>query len=172
MKGSQDRCAGAFPVPGHDHGRCLSAILYDAEATCRQGGLRLTTIRRRVLEIVAASHAAIGAYDIIERLAEGGRPPAPMTVYRALDFLIRHRLVHRLASLNAYVACRCPTAEHGVQFLICRQCGTIGEISDARVDRAIGEAASASGFAVVAPVVELAGLCRGCRDAPDADAAD
>lgn len=153
-----------FPRADHDHHRCLSAILADAERLCHARKVRLTAQRRRVLEIVAERHGAIGAYEIIDRLADDGRRPAPITVYRALDFLIGQGFVHRLASLNAYVACCNASAEHGAQFLICRRCGTIGEMTSTGVHQAIVGAASDLGFAVAAPIVEIAGLCVDCRD--------
>jgi len=153
----------AFPAPGHDHRQCVATLLAAAERLCTARKARLTEGRRRVLEIVAASHAAIGAYDIIDRLAERGRRPAPVTVYRALDFLIDQGLVHRLASVNAYVACAHPRNDHGAQFLICECCRTVAEISSAAVDHAIVDGADAAGFDVSMPVVEVAGVCVNCR---------
>ena len=154
-----------FPSADHDHETCVAEILAEAEQLCRERKARLTERRRRVLEIVAESHAAIGAYDIIDRLAAAGGRPAPITVYRALDFLMTHGLVHRLASLNAYVGCPRAGAEHGAQFLICRQCGTIGELADPAVARVIVGAAADVGFEVAAPLVEIAGTCLNCRRA-------
>jgi len=153
-----------FPGADHDHHGCVHAILADAERLCRERGARLTEGRRRVFEIVAERHGAIGAYEIMDCLADGDRRPAPVTVYRALDFLIEQGLVHRLASLNAYVACTHAPAEHGAQFLICGRCGTVGELADGKVDRAIAKAASDVDFAVAAPVVEVAGICIHCRE--------
>ena len=69
----------------------------------RRGAQRLTPIRRKVLEALAASHKPLGAYDIMD--AVGGPRPAPITVYRALEFLIALGLVHRIASRNAFLAC-------------------------------------------------------------------
>jgi Fur family zinc uptake transcriptional regulator len=166
MKGT-----ATFPRSDHDHANCVAAILTDAEDVCAGRKVRLTLQRRRVLEIVAESHAAIGAYEILEHLARGGKRPAPVTVYRALDFLMAHGLVHRLASLNAYIACPRPGAHDGAQFLICKRCGTIGELCDRSVHRAIANAASDVGFAVSAPVVEVAGLCLDCRHDGRFDAA-
>jgi Fur family zinc uptake transcriptional regulator len=153
----------AFPAPGHDHRQCVATLLAAAERLCNARKARLTEGRRRVLEIVAASHSAIGAYDIIDRLAERGRRAAPVTVYRALDFLIDQGLVHRLASVNAYVACARPSDDHGAQFLICKRCRAVAEISSAAVDHAIVDGAGAAGFDISAPVVEVAGLCLNCR---------
>lgn len=159
-----------FPAAQHDHRRCIHAILDNAEAVCDAHGARLTDQRRRVLRIVADSHGAVGAYDILERLVEDGKRPAPVTVYRALDFLMEHGLVHRLASLNAYMACLHPGAAHGAQFLICQRCGMIGELADAGVGRAVAAAAAHVGFSVTVPVVEVAGLCARCRQESRADA--
>ena len=87
----------------HDHSHCVSDALRAADALCARSGARLTALRRRVLELVWQSHRPLGAYDILGVLSsEDGRRAAPPTVYRALDFLLEHGLIHRLASLNAY----------------------------------------------------------------------
>jgi Fur family zinc uptake transcriptional regulator len=152
----------SFPDRSHDHEQCMEEAFRRAECLCADKGLRLTPLRRAVLEIVWQSHSPIGAYDILEKLREAGRRAAPMTVYRALDFLMDNRFVHRLASQNAYLGCDHPEEAHRGQFLICRICGVVGELSDSRITAAIGETAAEAGFAVEAPVVEVAGLCRGC----------
>ncbi len=145
----------------------MAAVLATADRLCADRGVRLTSQRRRVLEIIAASHTAIGAYQIMDRLSPQQRRPAPVSVYRALDFLIAQRLVHRLASRNAYVACVAPRAPHGAQFLICRRCGTIGEVCNNHVEDAIAQAAHGADFAMTACLVEVEGLCASCsREMP------
>jgi len=158
-----------FPRVDHDHTSCIDAILSAAAERCAVRKVRLTEQRRRVLEIIAQSHTAIGAYEIMERLSSNGKRPAPITVYRALDFLIQQELVHRLATLNAYVACSKAITDHGAQFLICNRCGMIGEFSSQAVDRAIFAAAEDVGFVVSSPVIEVAGLCLNCRSLPHDD---
>ena len=76
-----------FPKPDHDHGRCASDAIAHAETICASRKERLTPIRRRVLEALLATHLPLGAYELIDRLAVRGARPAPITVYRALDFL-------------------------------------------------------------------------------------
>ncbi|NAT18288.1 Fur family transcriptional regulator, partial [Pseudomonas syringae pv. actinidifoliorum] len=95
----------------HDHSHCVHSALAEAETLCTQQGLRLTTLRRRVLELVWQSHKPLGAYDILAVLSEeDGRRAAPPTVYRALDFSSwKNGLVHRIASLNAFTGCNHPT---------------------------------------------------------------
>lgn len=156
-----------FAAPGHDHHACAGETLRRAEAICAARGARLTDIRRKVLAALAADHAPAGAYDVIERLAgEGGRPPAPITVYRALDFLLAQGLAHRIESRNAYVAC---THEHvgetsgPVVFLICEHCGAVGEAATPEFAKALESLALSSGFHPRAPVIEVSGECAHCR---------
>lgn len=154
----------------HDHaaGNCLKSTLALADAVCSEAGVRLTAIRRQVLEIIAASSAPIGAYAIIDALAAASqRRPAPMTVYRALDFLMDHALVHRLASRNAYLAC---DHSHGhdatVAFLLCEQCSRVDEIADVRLDNFLDAQAKARGFSSKRRLIEISGICQSCAVAP------
>jgi Fur family zinc uptake transcriptional regulator len=146
----------------HDHARCVRGALAEATRLCAERGARLTDQRRRVLELVWSSHEPIGAYDILARLADEGRRAQPPVVYRALDFLMAEGLVHRLASLNAYVGCALPARPHVGQFLICRACGIAAEIADARVTRALHASAGRLGFAISKVAIEVAGHCARC----------
>lgn len=149
-----------FPTPHHDHGRCVAQALAAAEEECRRRGARLTDIRRRVLELVWRSHAPIGAYGLLEALGKA----APPTVYRALDFLLAHGLIHRIEKLNAFVGCAHPGHAQAGQFLLCRQCGTAFEMNDETIERAVALAAQAQGFQVAALTVEAEGTCANCRE--------
>jgi Fur family transcriptional regulator, zinc uptake regulator len=149
-------------MPHHDHARCTQSIVGHAEKTCAAKGARLTEQRREVLVCVAENHSGVGAYDIIDRMAAKGSRPAPATVYRALDFLQAHNLVHRIESRNAFVACvehhdGAPTA-----LLICDACGNVSEILDRGPADGLAAAARQQGFAVKHAVVELTGTCLHC----------
>jgi Fur family transcriptional regulator, zinc uptake regulator len=149
---------------GHDHRHCIADALARAEAVCRRSGGKLTEIRRRVLEIVWASHRPVGAYDILETLsAERGRV-APPTVYRALDFLVGQGLVHRIDRLNAFIGCPRPDEPHSSAFLLCRACGQVAELETDALDAALAAIAQERGFTVENRTVELAGLCVACAD--------
>ena len=151
-----------FPPPGHDHARCIEEALREAREVCEAHRVRFTALRERVLEIVWQSHRPLGAYTILDTLAGEGRSPAPPTVYRALDFLLEQGLVHRLASLNAFIGCARPGHPGTGQFLICRDCGAAAELNDAGIEREIGRSASARGFAAHHHTIEVSGLCRNC----------
>jgi Fur family zinc uptake transcriptional regulator len=153
-----------FPAPDHDHSRCASAALAHAEAHCAARSQRLTPMRRHVLEALLASHKPLGAYEIIERLADEHRP-APISIYRALDFLCENGLVHRIESRNAFVAC---VHDHGgdalVVFLICERCGAVGEAPGEMAADALKASARAAGFVPKSPLIEIAGVCSHCRE--------
>ena len=155
--------ANPFPAAEHDHGDCIEQALATAEKICRERGLRLTRIRRRVLELVWNSHKPVGAYDILEVLGRDGKRSAPPTVYRALDFLIEADLVHRLDSLNAYVGCAHPHSAHTGQFLICRDCRSVAELDDKEISAVVDRKASELGFSAVRQMLEIQGLCPECR---------
>jgi Fur family transcriptional regulator, zinc uptake regulator len=153
------------PHHAHDHSRCVTAALDAAEQLCSRDGVRFTSLRKRVLELVWQSHRPLGAYDILDTLArEDGRRAAPPTVYRALDFLLEQGLVHRIASLNAFIGCTSPEHRHQGQFLICRNCHVALELDQARIHQAIDESARAVDFSVESETVEITGLCGQCKD--------
>jgi hypothetical protein len=97
-KASRDLPA-IFPDPDHDHDRCSTDAMAVAEVLCLERGQRLTPIRRKVLAALLGSHKPLGAYEIIDRLAPKGPRPAPITAYRALEFLRENGLV--IASVRA-----------------------------------------------------------------------
>ena len=163
---------GRAPEPGfvakeHDHRSCVAGALDLAGTLCAQRGVRLTALRSRILELVWASHRPVGAYEILDALRDGGRPAAPPTVYRALDFLVEQGLVHRVQSLNAFVGCRSPASSHGGEIMVCSACGEAAELSGGMVADAAGRRAAEAGFRVERHTIELFGLCPSCRDAGD-----
>jgi len=146
----------------HDYASDPDAALKAADQYFQDAGLRFTPLRRRVFEIILRSGKPIGAYDILERLRDHGKIAAPISVYRVLDFLIEQRFVHRLATINAYMACVTPEDPHAAQFLICQCCGSVTEISDTVIDKAIAEGAKTADFQVSYPLVEIMGICAHC----------
>lgn len=155
----------AFRV--HDHSHCAEGILAEAEALSERDGARLTPVRRRALEILLSSHRAMGAYEVLERLAGDGFGNQPPVAYRALEFLVAHGLAHRIRRLNAFAACMCPGTDHRPTFFICHACNAVAEAPADAVARAMDYAASAIGFAVERMSIEAVGLCPACREVPN-----
>jgi Fur family transcriptional regulator, zinc uptake regulator len=152
----------AFPPERHDHAHCVADALSMAARVCAERDGRLTPIRRRVLELVWSSHRPVGAYDILASLQGDGRSAAPPTVYRALEFLMEHGLVHRIESLNAFVGCADPRNSHAGQFFICENCRSAAEVTDTKLAEALAGCAQRLGFAVKSQTVEFRGLCPAC----------
>jgi len=163
QNGASGEAQGArFPVARHDHAACVSDALAHSDALCRERSLRLTPNRRQVLEALVADHKPLSAYDIADRIDWQGRRGGPVQVYRALRFFEDLGLVHRIESLNAFVACSHYEEDHGAQFLVCTDCGRVAEASDRGVKREIGKLARQAGFEVHDPVIEIRGLCPDC----------
>ncbi len=152
---------GAFSCT--DHRRCIESALGRAASICESRGARLTELRRRVLELVWSGHRPLGAYELLETLRRERPGAAPPTIYRALEFLLEQGLVHRIESLNSFVGCAMPGTSNVCQFLICRGCGIAAEISDGRIEEAIGASAAEAGFAVSRRTIEVEGLCPHCQ---------
>ena len=147
----------------HNHAHCTQEALEQAELSCTDKGLKLTTLRKEVLAIVWQTHKPVGAYDVLEKLRTRGQKPSPPTAYRALDFLVEARLIHRLESLNSYIGCPAPDEHHQGQFLICTQCRGVAEIEDLRIVKAIDATAASIGFNANRQTIEITGLCDACE---------
>jgi Fur family zinc uptake transcriptional regulator len=130
--------------------------------------LRLTPIREQVLRLLAENSRPVKAYDLLEMMQSQVGSNAPPTVYRALDFLLEHGFIHRLASINAYVACHHPNVSHSVPFLICDGCQNAIELEDDSIAERLIAKAGSLGFKTRAQVLEVHGLCRDCSRNTDA----
>lgn len=133
-----------------------------AAEICSRRGAQLTELRRRVLALVLEADGPLTAYQLLDLLRQTRKGAVPPTVYRALDFLLQHRLVHKLERLNAFVPCIEGGHEHPAQFLICGECGTVTEIEDRAAADAIEHAAEREGFHPRNTVVEIEGTCAAC----------
>lgn len=153
----------------NDHQHCIDEALIKAEAICGAQGAKLTTLRRHVLLLIWQNHKPLGAYTLIDMLADTEkRRVAPPTVYRALEFLLELGLIHRINSLNAYIGCTNPDLHLDPQglstnyFLICNQCQDSQEIIDATLADNISEVSGHTGFKAQKQWLEVTGLCEKC----------
>lgn len=142
----------------------LSDQLNAAQHWCLARGEKLTDIRRDVLSLLLSHGHSMKAYDILSELQQSRPTAAPPTVYRALDFLLQVGLIHRLDSLNAFVACPefALTHHHGV-LLVCENCHGVTEIADAPWMSHLTDAVAALGFAPGHQELEIKGLCSACQ---------
>jgi Fur family transcriptional regulator, zinc uptake regulator len=133
-----------------------------AEEICDRRGAQLTELRRSVLSLILSSAKPETAYQLLDRLKEMHKGAVPPTIYRALDFLMAQKLIHKIERLNAFIPCTDTGHPHSVQFLICRECGTVTEIEDRSAVRAVAAAAEREGFHPSETIVEIEGTCAAC----------
>lgn len=143
-----------------DH--AVAHALEQAEIQCTKAGESLTPLRRRVLELLLARHGPAKAYDLLDDLRLQQVNAKPPTIYRALEFLVRLGLAHRIESLNAFIACDVGSCDRSTVFLICEQCGAAVEVDAGHALVDLREAAGRAGFALKRTVIEAAGRCAAC----------
>ncbi len=143
--------------------RVIEAQLEAAAKACSDQGAQLTELRRSVLSLILEAESPLTAYQLLDRLKAMRKGAVPPTIYRALDFLIEQRLIHKVERLNAFIPCTQADHHHqAVQFLICRRCGTVAEIEDRAVSKALEHAAEREGFHPGSATVEVDGTCAAC----------
>jgi Fur family zinc uptake transcriptional regulator len=148
----------------HDHAHAdTAAVLAAAQAICTEAGESFTPLRRRVLELLVERHAPAKAYDLLSGLGGEAGPAKPPTVYRALEFLMRMGLVHRIESVNAFVACDVGACSRAKIFMICEHCGAAEEVDAGHADHDLQAAAAARRFLIKQAIFEATGSCARCR---------
>ena len=151
------------PHSHHHHHDDAKGFVAAVELASEERGLRLTPLRKEVLELIAAAGKPVKAYDLLDQLRDKHGNAAPPTVYRALDFLLEHGFIHKLESINAFVSCHHPAEAHQVPFLICDVCSSAQEVCDERVAELIEAQAKAMGFRPQAQTLEVHGICKQCH---------
>ena len=148
----------------HNHQLCMTKTLQSAEKICMDKGVRLTAIRRRILELICSSHKAIGAYELLDLFREEDLKAKPITIYRALDFLMEAGLVHKVESLNAFIGCLQAETTHQTVILICDECKNAYELEASPVFQTIFEMSKEVKFTPKFLTMELHGLCYLCTE--------
>ena len=149
----------------HDHKHCATSVLHHADQLKAEKGLRMTPVRRATLEILLSEQKALGAYDVLKKLAEQGFGNQPPVAYRALEFLVENGLAHKVRRLNAFAACTRPETNHRPVFLICSECDAVAEAPFEGVQSALTEIALSEGFQIERANVEILGVCPVCQEA-------
>ena len=140
-----------------------------AESLCARRGLRLTRVRRLVLDFLLKAKVPFKAYDILDALRHGApKALTPASIYRSLDYLLQEGLVHRVGTLNAYVACAetceesCKERHAPVFMLVCPGCRKSRELNDPDLYQTIFSTMQRQGFMLQGDTVELTGICPRC----------
>lgn len=123
----------------------------------------LTKNQALVYQALQKAEGPLSAYTILDNLRDKGFR-APLQVYRALEKLLDYGMVHRLESINAFVACVHPQCHaHGlIAFAICEKCGQVTEFSEPVVEQSVDQWSRQNGFHASKTTLELRGLCASC----------
>ncbi len=149
-------------IKPHHHRDCVDKALKNAQQICTQKNLKLTPIRARVLELIWQSHKPIKAYDLLAKLSDSNHIEKPPTVYRALEFLMSHKFIHRIESCNAYIGCEYGEEHHDSQFFICDQCEQVKEVREPKLNQTLLETSEKQGFIPYQTSIEIHGTCAKC----------
>jgi len=138
-------------------------LVKQIEDICAARGVRLTTQRKRVFELICASPKASSAYELLEELKQTEPQAKPPTVYRALDFLLEQGFIHRVESTNSYIQCgSCNAHKHYSHMLICDKCSNVIELVDDSLVALLVNNAEERGFTITNHVIESHGVCKSC----------
>ena len=116
-----------------------------------------------VLKVLRKAGEPMTAYTLLEKLKKSGINSAPI-VYRALDVLMKKRMVHKIKELGAYVACDCSADHaHAVSVItVCNDCKDVEELHDHAVIHQL-ENLRKSGIRLTEhAVIELPITCNAC----------
>ncbi len=138
-------------------------VLERLKAYCSEKGMRYTPSRQLTLDIISANERPIGAYAIIEEMGKVTHKPKPTTVYRAIEFLQKNGFIHKIESLNAFVACEFGQTHDGSQFIVCRDCGAVEEIHSCHLPKDLKKQVEAVGFKIDCWNTEIHGVCQQCQ---------
>jgi len=133
------------------------------EEICTTRGVRLTSQRKRVFELICSSKKASSAYELLEKLKTSEPQAKPPTVYRALDFLMEQGFIHRVESSNSFISCcSCNAHKHFFHLLICDKCNDVIELQDDGLVATLERNAEKHEFEIINHVIESHGICKTC----------
>lgn len=143
-------------------------LLAQVESICQQRNVRLTPQRLEVLRLIAYQYSAISAYDLLDLLRISEPHAKPPTIYRALDFLLEQRFIHRVESANSYVVCHhIEEHSHTSALFICDRCGQVTERQTEGIEAILQKLTQSVNFTLRHSVVEAHGLCKTCQEVTD-----
>lgn len=147
----------------HNHSACRHEALHEAADICAAQEVKLTPIRKRVLELVWQTHKPVKAYDLLAQLQREMPAAKPPTIYRALDFLLEQRLIHKLQRLGAFIGCHAPkTGGESCYFLLCTRCEEAQEMQHEATRQSLAEGIRRHQFLPQRVTLEVEGICKGC----------
>ena len=132
------------------------------EKLCKSNNLKLTALRKQVLELILSKKGLVKAYDLLDDLKKIQPNAKPPTIYRSLDFLEENGFIHKLQSLNAFIKCAHPKEHDNCYFLICKKCDNIEEVWSSKIDKVVSNTSMEKNFSPKNVTIEISGICHNC----------
>lgn len=145
------------------HSKCVNETIVKAREICDKNNFNLTELREKILEIIFRDHKPVKAYDVLKELEKEGISDKPPTIYRALDFFIKNKIIHKIHSLNSYFVCSHLGKHSDCHFLICKKCNKIEECCNQKLTNSIKSSSSDNEFFIEDSNVEILGICKNCQ---------
>ncbi|MWN31489.1 MULTISPECIES: zinc uptake transcriptional repressor Zur [unclassified Gilliamella] len=139
-------------------------LIEKIETLCKKRGIKLTTQRRTVLDIMLTANKAMSAYDLLDLLKASEPQAKPPTIYRALEFLLEQGFIHKVESSNSYIICpHFQDPEHISILFICDKCQQIIEKHSEQIEEQLKQLAHHNQYLIKHSVLEIHGLCQQCQ---------
>jgi Fur family zinc uptake transcriptional regulator len=136
----------------------------------QDGDLKITDLRKDILDIILSAKKPLSAYDILDLLKSKRANAKPPTVYRVIEYFVDKKIIHRVETTNKFVCCsqldNFKTKYHGILFL-CQKCGNSFEVMDDDFLTALKIFSKKHLFAVNESLVEIKGVCEKCGKTED-----
>ena len=120
-----------------------------------------------VMNLLSQAKGPLSAYQILHGLNDHGFR-GPTQVYRVLDKLLELGMVHRIESMNSFVACRqekCHEKNKEINlFTICKICGSVQELLSNGLKNIVKSLSKDNNFLLKSSVLELNGVCSKCKE--------
>lgn len=126
----------------------------------RQAGHRVTTARRVVLRVIAASGEHLTAEQILDEVARQAPDVHLATVYRNLDALRELGLVVHTHLRHGPAVYRLAADRH--EHLVCERCGQVTDVPAGVFDNARKRLRTDFGFEMGPQHFAITGVCTGC----------
>jgi Fur family transcriptional regulator, ferric uptake regulator len=133
--------------------------LADAVAALRERGLRLSAVRRLVLEALFEEDAPMSAEEIARR-----RNLDPSSVYRNLEALESQGLL-RHVHLGHGPGLYAPRGRGEREYLFCESCGAVRALAPSELDEVRDRVRERFGYQARFTHFPIVGLCPACADA-------
>jgi len=159
---ANDTMSESFPAPQHNHAACLDDAIRSARDAFRRHEMAFTPLREKVFREIAGSHKAVGAYDVLNSLANKGTRLTPISVYRIINTLVDVGVVRRFKSRNAFYASISDDPMSPRIVLACEKCGRVADADALRMFQGLRRALTRRAFSPRSAIIEVLGECAHC----------